>query len=616
MIQRQAGMHITQYSGKFTVLPSAIRFKYMYDVRVERCIFRQLGANGINFDTGCHDNMIVGNVFSEIADTAIDYDIDNIRSLSQDPIGICRNDTFDSNYFFHMGTIYYGGGAIFAFWPDSINIVHNEISYAGGLGINIGWGADSAPSVMHAPNIHSNRIHDVAVWCRDSGGIHTKSNADGGTIFNNWIYNADTVDDWFTGPDRTVNGIHLDDNTGNYEISRNVFMNCETTNIREKPSNFNITGGANGGQSQATKDASGIRAGYRDIRHFHHGGAIGRDLEPGELYAGAESPPLTPLFDDGFDALATGSQPAGWDSNEGAGGGSISVVDIPGGGNKSVRIDCRTGAGSAPNLNRTFTPQAARLAFEFRVKPSSASRNLWCELFDADANTACKVGFNDSGGFSYHHWGNREIEIPVTTYSAGTWYTIRLEVDVARQQYSLWVNDNILLGECLFDEPVGAIHKIRLRPPDIGGFFDIDYVRGKGELSENSLSSAGTPFAWMNLHYDMTGWSAADFHLFDQADTDGDAHQTWQEYQAGTDPNNAGSIFRITAAAPDAPGLDISWDSVTGRYYTVQTAPDLRGTWSNVTVNTPGTGTNMNYSDSTHPSDSNRFFRISVSAAQ
>jgi hypothetical protein len=588
----------------------------MYDIRIERCVFRQMGANGINFDIGTHDNLLIGNVFSEIADTGIDYDIDNIRSLTQNPLNISRDDTFDSNYFFHMGTIYYGGGALFAFWPKSISIVHNEISYTGGLGINVGWGADSALSIMHAPDVSFNRIHDVAVWCRDSGGIHTKSNADGGTIFNNWIYNADTVDDWFTGPDRTVNGMHLDDNTGNYEISRNVFMNTETTNIRDKPSNFNITGGSNGGQSQATKDASGLRVGYRDIKHFHNGGAIGRDLEPGELYLGSES--LPSLFDDDFDDLDTGIKPPGYQANDGQGGGSISIVNVPGGGNKSVRIVCRTGGGAAPNLNKTFTPQAGRLAFEFKIKASSTTRNLWCELFDINNNTACKVGLNDAGGFSYHHWDNKEVEIPVVTYTAGTWYTFRLEVDVTKQQYSLWINGDIMLAECLFDEPIESLQKFRLRPPDIGGFFDIDYIQSEGEVVDGVISSNGTTYAWMDSHYNISGWNAADFALFDQADSDGDAQETWKEYQADTDPNNSASLFKIAGTTNSASGLQISWGSMEERYYTVQTTPALSSTWSNVMgyVNIPGTGTNMTYSDSAQPSDTNRFFRINVSATE
>ncbi|WP_168441957.1 autotransporter-associated beta strand repeat-containing protein [Pontiella desulfatans] len=573
MVQRQAGLHITP-ADKDTINPAALYFKKIRNVRIERCIFRQMGGNGINFDTGTQDNMIVGNVFSEIADTAIGYDIDEARSKTQNPNNLSKNDTFDSNYFFHMGAIYSGGGAMFAFWPDSIQIVHNEIAYTGGLGINIGWGAESAATALKAPNISYNRIHDAAVWCRDSGGIHTKSDSSGGIIYKNWIYNMNTVNWWATGPSRTVNGAHLDDNTENYTLQDNVFMNCESHDIRTK-SGVYVVQIDNGGQSQTTKDDSGIRPGYRDIKNFHQGGAIGRGLMPGELYEGSESQPLAVLFNN---TSVTGS-----------------VVEA------------------------TFAPQAGSVACEFRVKPNQVSNSFYIQLFDGNGRDACKVGFAANGKLRYYYRSDNAADFK--NYTSNTWCTIRIEANVVKQVYSLWIDGNLAMGDALFMQNkigglakrVGSIERILL---DSGaGSFDIDYIQVEGDAPAGLSTSSGTPRAWLEEHHDTTGWTAADFELFDLADRDGDGEPAWKEWIAGTDPADSASIFKIADTASVA-GLSISWNSLAGRCYTVQSAESPAGPWSDVGdsefVSKPGTGSTIHYFEGTLP-ESHRFFRIMVS---
>ena len=66
-------------------------------------------------------------------------------------------------------------------------------------------------------------------------------------------------------------------------------------------------------------------------------------------------------------------------------------------------------------------------------------------------------------------------------------------------------------------------------------------------------------------------------------DTDQDGVGDYQEYVAGTDARNGGSIFKITDAIPSGTGLTLWWSSVPGREYTVQLCPDLiEGSWSNI----------------------------------
>ena len=59
-------------------------------------------------------------------------------------------------------------------------------------------------------------------------------------------------------------------------------------------------------------------------------------------------------------------------------------------------------------------------------------------------------------------------------------------------------------------------------------------------------------------------------------DTDGDGHNSEQEYAAGTDPNNATSVFEMSAVEPKAGDeLVLNWSSVEGKFYAIQYGSNL-----------------------------------------
>jgi len=71
-------------------------------------------------------------------------------------------------------------------------------------------------------------------------------------------------------------------------------------------------------------------------------------------------------------------------------------------------------------------------------------------------------------------------------------------------------------------------------------------------------------------------WSAAMGVAGADADPDADGLSNGEEYLAGTDPLDAGSVLRVLAAVPDADGgLVLSWPSEAGRTYVVEVATNL-----------------------------------------
>jgi hypothetical protein len=91
-----------------------------------------------------------------------------------------------------------------------------------------------------------------------------------------------------------------------------------------------------------------------------------------------------------------------------------------------------------------------------------------------------------------------------------------------------------------------------------------------------NLATNGVPQWWLAQY----GWT----NNFDQAgmaDTDGDLHQAWQEYIAGTDPTNPVSVLRIVSNEVESVSgnLVLSWPSAEGREYYVQQTDELGGLW-------------------------------------
>ena len=60
-------------------------------------------------------------------------------------------------------------------------------------------------------------------------------------------------------------------------------------------------------------------------------------------------------------------------------------------------------------------------------------------------------------------------------------------------------------------------------------------------------------------------------------DADGDGMNNLSEFQAGTDPTNSTSAFRILEIAPLDEDVLVTWEAIGGKWYIVQTATNLDG---------------------------------------
>ena len=84
----------------------------------------------------------------------------------------------------------------------------------------------------------------------------------------------------------------------------------------------------------------------------------------------------------------------------------------------------------------------------------------------------------------------------------------------------------------------------------------------------------GIPDNWMNAHFGHpTGQVADNSRAID--DADGDGLTNFQEFRTGTDPVVASSRLRITAVTRSGSDLGITFSSVAGKTYRIETKSDL-----------------------------------------
>ncbi|HUK84069.1 MAG TPA: glycoside hydrolase family 15 protein [Verrucomicrobiae bacterium] len=117
----------------------------------------------------------------------------------------------------------------------------------------------------------------------------------------------------------------------------------------------------------------------------------------------------------------------------------------------------------------------------------------------------------------------------------------------------------------------------------------------------------GLPDAW-ELQY---GVSPVDDGLINgpTGDPDGDGLNNLQEYMAGTDPTNSVSALRITNITRlGNGGIVVTWQSVTGKNYAVQSADSLANPFADLSGTIAAAGSGTSYTNST--AIDARFYRV------
>jgi hypothetical protein len=275
-LDAQAGLYnlTAQANNKQTIgrPPAGVTVMNANHMRFERNLFIQMGATGLDFISGTHDDVIIGNAFTDIAGngfmigkfTASETTEYHIAYNPTDKNEICTRDTFKDNYIDRVTTEFQGAVGIAGGYPAYVHIEHNEISHTNYTGISVGYGWTGSTTAMTNNTINYNNIHHVNEILTDGGAIYVLSNQ--GTddeIQYNYIHDY-ACSKW---ADYGCNGLFLDEKSSGYTVAHNLMVNCPTNVAQYQTGSNTISdNGANPSRAQNTIATAGIEAAYADIK--------------------------------------------------------------------------------------------------------------------------------------------------------------------------------------------------------------------------------------------------------------------------------------------------------------------------------------------------------------
>lgn len=163
------------------------------------------------------------------------------------------------------------------------------------------------------------------------------------------------------------------------------------------------------------------------------------------------------------------------------------------------------------------------------------------------------------------------------------WNRLDVHADFGAQRWGLALNGNTLFTNFAFYGSDSLFTRIRLTDAWTETTSTVDQI----SIALNAASDTdgdGLPDWWETLHFGAPHAGGA------EADPDEDGHDNLQEYYAGTDPGDAGSLFRILGLSDQNV---VTWNSVSGRIYSVYWTSNLLHGFERVRSNLPWTDNTM-----------------------
>jgi hypothetical protein len=121
-----------------------------------------------------------------------------------------------------------------------------------------------------------------------------------------------------------------------------------------------------------------------------------------------------------------------------------------------------------------------------------------------------------------------------------------------------------------------------------------------------SYSGDGLDDAWQVQYFGLSNPNAAPM-----LDPDGDGHTNAFENLAGIDPTSAASFFRVTQSTLSANSFHLTFPTVPGRSYQLQSSPNLAPPWTDIGTAEAGTGSTLTLPVNVS-GETRRFFRVSI----
>ena len=174
--------------GAWTKEPANVSFGYAHDVQFTGDGFVHLGAAGLDLGDGSANNLVKGNVFTDISGNGIELGaVDKPQATGADRTS---GNTIADNRVSAAAVEYRGGVGILVGYAEHTLITHNQLDTLTYTAISIGWGGwldkeglPAQPNFSNHNVISNNLIFNYLTLLNDGGGIYTQGRT--GSSFSN-----------------------------------------------------------------------------------------------------------------------------------------------------------------------------------------------------------------------------------------------------------------------------------------------------------------------------------------------------------------------------------------------------------------------------------------------
>jgi hypothetical protein len=245
---------------------AAVEISYANHTGFEECTFAHMASTGLDYERGTHNDVVKGNLFTDIGGSAILAGVFSDKSFEahlpynpSDAREVCTDESIENNLIVNVTNEDWGCLGIGAGYVKGIKIVHNEVADVSYTGINVGWGWTKNANTMSDNLVRANKIHNYGKHMYDVAGIYTLSAQPGTMIDSNYvdsIYKVSYAHDpqhWFY--------LYTDEGSSNITIKNNW---CPSEKFLKNANGPGNVWENNGPQvSDAVKLSAGLQAPYR-----------------------------------------------------------------------------------------------------------------------------------------------------------------------------------------------------------------------------------------------------------------------------------------------------------------------------------------------------------------
>src|ERR1044071_8653745 len=215
----------------------------------------------------------------------------------------------------------------------------------------------------------------------------------------------------------------------------------------------------------------------------------------------------------------------------------------------------------------------------------------------------------------------------IVNLNGQSYYILQVPFDT-RQIGTVTLADPATVGISSFELKIASPPTYTLAPTINGALATVRSIDG-APASGGSFPVAGftsatrgriirVDLAITPLVNDYDSWAAAIFgsaslpEAARTADPDGDGLDNEGEYAAGTDPTDAGAVFRILTLTVQSQTLQASlaWESASSRSYVIEFASSPDGPWSALGPALPSAGNTTQTTINLQSTDPKRFYRV------